>query len=94
MKAVWKDTLIAQSDDTIEVEGNQYFPPQDVNMEYLEVNNEEEYTCPWKGETQYYDVVVEGNRNSAAAWGYPDPKPEAKKIKDYKAFWRGVEVKE
>jgi uncharacterized protein (DUF427 family) len=94
MKAVWNGQVIAESDDTIEVEGNQYFPPDDVNMEFLEENNEEHYTCPWKGETQYYDVVVGGSRNSAAAWGYPDPKPAAEKIRGYRAFWRGVKVEE
>ncbi len=94
MKAVWKDKVIAESDNTEVVENNHYFPPGDVNMEYLEENNREHYTCPWKGEAQYYDVVVEGERNDAAAWSYPDPKPAASNIARYVAFWRGVEVRE
>jgi uncharacterized protein (DUF427 family) len=94
MKATWNNSVIAQSDSTIEVENNQYFPREDVNMEYLEENNEEHYTCPWKGEAQYYDVVAGGERNKAAAWSYPNPKPAAKHIANYIAFWRGVEVSE
>ena len=92
MTAKWKDKIIAQSDNTIVVEGNQYFPPEDVNMEMLEENNEKHYTCPWKGEAQYYDLVADGKRKTAAVWSYPDPKPAARNIKGYKAFEIDEEV--
>ena len=94
MKAIWRDQVIAESSNTIEIEGNQYFPPEDVNMEYLTENNEEHYTCPWKGVAQYYDVMVDGELNKAAAWSYPEPKPAAKKIAKHIAFWKGVEVRD
>jgi len=91
MKAVWNDTVIAESDNTIVVEGNHYFPPDSVNREHLK-DNDMHTTCPWKGEASYYNVVVGDNINEGGAWYYPDPKPEAKNIKDYVAFWRGVKV--
>ena len=93
-KAIWKGVVIAESDKCIEVESNQYFPQDSINKKYFKKNTTEKYTCPWKGETQYWDVVVDGETNSAAAWSYPDPKPAAKNITGYFAFWRGVEVKE
>ena len=91
-KAIWNGIVIAESDKTIIVEGNHYFPPDSVKKEYFKPNKTEHYTCPWKGETQYFDVVVGGKTNKAAAWSYPDPKPAAKNIKNYMAFWRGVKV--
>jgi len=94
MKAEWNGEEIARSDDTIVIEGNHYFPPDDVRVKYLEENDEEHYTCPWKGEAQYYDIVVDTERNEAAAWSYPDPKPKAERIAGYIAFWKGVDVTE
>ena len=91
MKAVWRGQIIAESDDTLVVENNHYFPPVSVNREYMR-DSETKSTCPWKGEANYYTLVVDGNENPDAAWYYPNPKPAAKEIKDYVAFWRGVEI--
>jgi uncharacterized protein (DUF427 family) len=91
MKAIWKDVVLAESDDTIVIEGNHYFPPDSVNKEYLKESNTHT-TCPWKGEASYYNVVVNEAVNKDAAWYYPEPKEAAKQIKDYVAFWKGVEV--
>ena len=93
MKATWKDTVIAESDDTVVVEGNHYFPPESVRQEYLQPSAKHT-TCPWKGEASYYDVLVGTDINAGAAWYYPDPKPAAQEIKDRIAFWRGVTVEE
>lgn len=90
--ATWNNKVLAKSDKTIEVEGNQYFPPDAINKEYFK-ESAKTTTCPWKGEAHYFDVVVDGNTNAAAAWFYPDPKSEASKIKGYIAFWNGVQVK-
>jgi uncharacterized protein (DUF427 family) len=90
-KAIWENTVLAESDRTIEVEGNQYFPPDAIRQEFLKPNDHHT-TCPWKGLASYYDVEIDGKKNSSAAWYYPDPKPAAKQIKDYVAFWRGVRV--
>jgi len=92
MKAVWNNTVIAESDKTIVVESNHYFPPESVKMEFLKKSGNT-YTCPWKGMCDYYDVVAGDKTNFDAAWMYPEPKEEAKQIKGYFAFWRGVEVK-
>ncbi len=91
MKAVWNGVTLAQSDDTIVVEGNHYFPPDSVHREYFE-DSATHTTCSWKGEAGYYHVVVEGKENRDAAWFYPSPKEAASQIKDYVAFWKGVEV--
>ena len=93
MKANWKDTVIAESADTVVVEGNHYFPPESVRQEHLTPSTTHT-TCPWKGEASYYDVVVGDDINGDAAWYYPDPKPAAAEIKDRIAFWRGVTVEE
>lgn len=93
MKATWNDTVIAESNATIELEGNQYFPSSGVNMDYL-TNSDHRSTCPWKGEARYYHVVVDGEKNENAAWYYPEPKEEAAEIEGYIAFWNGVEVTE
>lgn len=90
-KAIWENTVLAESDRTIEVEGNQYFPPDAIRQEFLKPNDHHT-TCPWKGLARYYDVEIDGKKNSSAAWYYPDPKPAAKQIKDYVAFWRGVRI--
>ena len=91
MRAIWNDAVLAESDDTIVVEGNHYFPQHSINKEYFQ-DSDNHSTCPWKGEASYYDIVVEEQTNPAAAWYYPDPKPAASQIKDYFAFWKGVEV--
>ncbi len=90
-KAFFKDTLIAQSDWYIEVEGNVYFPPEALNREYLK-NNEKTTHCGWKGTANYYDVVVNGTTANAAAWYYPEPLEEALKIKDHVAFGAEIQV--
>lgn len=91
VQAVWNGTVIADSDHTVVVEGNHYFPPEDVQFEYLEPSSHVT-RCPWKGTASYYDVVVNGERNRNAAWCYPLPKPAAGSIKDHIAFWHGVKV--
>lgn len=93
MKAIWNDVVVADSDQTIEIEGNYYFPPNSVRKEFME-DSTLHTTCPWKGEASYYHVQVNGEVNVDAAWYYPDPKEKAKEIKDYVAFWKGVTVKE
>ena len=92
-KATWNNQVLAESDDYQLVEGNIYFPPASVKWEYLK-NGNKQYTCPWKGETAYHDIVVGDKVNSNAAWSYPDPKPAAKHITDHVAFdtGSGVEV--
>ena len=91
MRATWKGTVIAESDDTIVIEGNHYFPPDSIRSENF-IESPHQTTCPWKGKASYYDVVVDGERNENAAWYYPNPKDAANEIKDYVAFWRGVDV--
>ena len=91
-KATWRGKVIADSDDTVVVEGNHYFPLDAVHSEYLEPSDTHT-TCPWKGEASYYSLVVDGERNPDAAWFYPEPKAAAAEIKDRVAFWRGVEVR-
>jgi uncharacterized protein (DUF427 family) len=90
-KAIWNGTVIAESDDTIVVEGNHYFPRDSISMEFFEPSASHT-VCPWKGMAAYFDVVVDGERNRDAAWYYSDPKPAAAAIKDCVAFWRGVTV--
>jgi len=90
-KAIWNGVVIAESDETIVVEGNHYFPPSAINNEYFE-SNETHTVCPWKGTASYYDVVVNGEKNADAAWYYPEVSELAKNIKGYVAFWKGVRV--
>ena len=90
-KAIWEGAILAESSLTIEVEGNQYFPPDSIKSEYLKLSNHHS-TCPWKGLASYYDVEVNGKRNPDAAWYYPEPKPAAKKIAGHIAFWKGVRI--
>lgn len=89
--ARWNGEVIAESDDTKVVEGNQYFPPGSVRAEFL-AESDTHSTCPWKGEASYYTLRVNGEENVDAAWYYPAPKEAAAEIKDHVAFWRGVEV--
>ena len=91
MKAIWNGQIIAESDQTKNVEGNQYFPVDSVNKEFLK-SSETHTVCHWKGTASYYDVVVEGQINTDAAWFYPVPSEKAMPIKNYIAFWRGVEI--
>ena len=90
-RALWNDTVIAESDQCIAVEGNQYFPPSAVRREHLRASDTHT-VCSWKGTASYYDVVVDGKVNKEAAWYYPQPKDAAKQIANYIAFWRGVSV--
>lgn len=92
VQAIWNDTVIAESDETVMVEGNHYFPASSVKPELLEAVSTTT-VCPWKGTASYYDVVVDGDRNAGAAWYYPTPKDAAAEIKDHVAFWRGVTVR-
>ncbi|MBV8822609.1 MAG: DUF427 domain-containing protein [Ktedonobacteraceae bacterium] len=92
-KATWNGATLAESDKCIAVEGNQYFPPDAVNREYLKQSGTHT-TCPWKGLASYYTVVVNGKENKDAAWYYPEPKDAAGQIKDYVAFWHGVKVEQ
>ncbi len=93
MKAMLSDTIIAESDATIVIENNHYFPPDSVKQEYLR-ESDHRSTCPWKGEAYYYDVVVDGQVAKNAAWYYPHPKDAAKEITGYVAFWKQVKVTE
>lgn len=90
-KAIWNNTVIAESDETIIVEGNHYFPPQSIKQAYFTANGRHT-TCPWKGQASYYDITIDGQVNQGGAWYYPAPKSAAQEIKDYVAFWRGVRV--
>ena len=90
-KASWNGTIIAESDKTVEVEGNQYFPANAVKQDYLRPSNTHT-SCPWKGMASYYTLEVNGKTNPDAAWYYPDPKDAAKEIKGHIAFWQGVTV--
>lgn len=91
MRAVWNGVTIAESDRTVVVDGNHYFPPAALREEHLRPSTRQT-VCPWKGTASYYDVVVDGERNPAAAWCYRDPKEAAAAIKDHVAFWHGVDV--
>lgn len=91
MRAIWKDTVLAQSDATVVVDGNHYFPPDAVQQRFLRPS-QSHTTCPWKGIASYYDVVVAGGVNPDAAWFYVNPKPAASAIQGYVAFWHGVDV--
>lgn len=90
-KAVWEGTTLAESNDTVVVEGNHYFPPDSIAKQYFKPSQHTS-ACPWKGTASYYDIEVEGKRNENAAWVYRDPYPAAAEIKDRVAFWKGVRV--
>lgn len=91
MKAIWNGQVLAESDDTIIIENNHYFPPESINKEFF-LNSETHTTCPWKGVASYYTIKVDGQENRDAAWYYPETSSAAHGIKGYIAFWRGVEV--
>jgi uncharacterized protein (DUF427 family) len=91
MRATWNGAVLAESDATVVVEGNHYFPAESLEQRYFR-ETPTHTTCGWKGIASYYDLVVDGTVNSDAAWTYPTPKPEAAEIAGHVAFWRGVEV--
>ncbi|MFN8215122.1 MAG: DUF427 domain-containing protein [Solirubrobacterales bacterium] len=93
MKAVWNGVVLADSDETIYIEGNHYFPPEGVDRRYLR-SSAMRSLCPWKGLASYYTVEVDGESNSHAAWTYRHPLPWIRKIRDHVAFWGGVEVRD
>ncbi|MDX1663279.1 MAG: DUF427 domain-containing protein [Candidatus Promineifilaceae bacterium] len=93
MKATWKDAVLAESDETVIVEGNHYFPPHAVNHRYFR-ESDTHTRCYWKGVASYYDIVVAEAVNKNAAWTYPEPKRDAEHMRDYVAFWHGVQVQE
>ena len=93
MKAIWNGTVVAESDDTVVVEGNHYFPSEAVKKQYLLPSNTKTM-CSWKGEASYHTLFVDGNANPDAAWFYPEPKEAAAQIKGRVAFWKGVRVVE
>ena len=91
MKATWNGTVIADSDTTVVLEGNHYFPEASLNRDYITFSNHHTM-CHWKGQVSYYSLLVNGEMNADAVWFYPDPKPEAEEIKGHVAFWKGVKV--
>lgn len=91
MKAIWKDTIIAESDDTVLVEGNHYFPESALKREFVVFSNHKT-SCPWKGQASYYSLKINGELNPDAVWYYPEPKPEAAHVKGRVAFWKGVKI--
>ena len=91
MKATWNNTLIAESDDTVLVEGNHYFPESALKREFITFSNHKT-SCLWKGQASYYSLLVNGEINTDAAWFYADPKPEAEMVRGRVAFWKGVKV--
>jgi len=93
MKAIYNGQVLAESQETIVVENNHYFPLSSINKAYF-TDSSKHTTCPWKGEASYYTLEVEGKTNPDAAWYYPAPKDAAKEIKDHVAFWKGVEISE
>jgi len=91
MKAIWNNQILAESEETVVVERNHYFPEASLKMDFF-IDSDKTTHCPWKGEARYYSIVVDGEENTDAAWYYPAPKEAVKEIKAYVAFWRGVEV--
>jgi len=90
-KAVWKNTVLAESDTFETVEGNIYFPADAIRREFFQ-ESAHQSSCPWKGVANYCSITIDGEENTDAAWYYPEPKPAAENIRDHVAFWRGVEV--
>ena len=91
MKAVWNDVVVAESDDTVVVEGNHYFPESALKREFFTFSNHKSM-CPWKGQATYFSLLVRGELNIDAVWYYPEPKPEADMVRGRVAFWKGVKV--
>jgi uncharacterized protein (DUF427 family) len=93
MKAIWNGEIVAQSDDTVVIEGNHYFPAESLKREFI-LSSNTRTMCSWKGEASYYTLFVDGDANPDAVWFYPNPKEAAQEIKGRVAFWRGVRVEE
>mgnify|MGYP003624189387 CR=1 FL=1 len=93
MKAIWNNKILAESDDTVLIENNHYFPVGSLHQEYFQASDSHSF-CPWKGDASYYSIEVDGKVNEDAAWYYPEPKEAAMEIKDRVAFWKGVEIVE
>jgi uncharacterized protein (DUF427 family) len=93
MKAIWNNAVLAQSNETVIVERNHYFPLDSIHYEYFQPSAHHT-TCPWKGVASYYTIVVDGKSNPDAAWFYPEPKPGAEQVAGRVAFWKGVQVVE
>lgn len=93
MKTIWNDQILAESNETIVIENNHYFPSSSLNLQYF-TKTETSTICPWKGTASYYTIDVDGKQNIDAAWYYPSPKEAASEIKGYVAFWNGVSVVE
>jgi uncharacterized protein (DUF427 family) len=91
MKATWENVVLAESNQTVVVEGNHYFPPDSIKREYLQASDTHS-TCPWNGIASYYNIQVGDQVNRDSAWYYPEPKEAARSIKDHLAFWRGVNI--
>ena len=91
MKAIWRDKVIAESVDTILLEGNHYFPAESLEKKYITFSNHKT-TCPWKGQAHYYSVIVDGDMLIDTAWFYPEPQNEASHIKNYVAFWKEIKI--
>lgn len=91
MKAIWNNEILAESDDTVVVEGNHYFPESSLNKEFFQPSDTHTI-CGWKGTASYYDVIADGKTNKDAAWYYPEPKDAAKEIENRVAFWKGVKI--
>jgi len=91
MKAIWNNEILANSNDTIVVEGNHYFPPASLNMQFFN-QSEKNTICSWKGTASYFNLEVNGQSNADAAWYYAEPKSAANNIAGYIAFWKGVQV--
>ncbi|KZM75135.1 DUF427 domain-containing protein [Nocardia terpenica] len=91
MRAIWNETVIAESPRTVRVEGNDYFPPESLHRQYF-ADSPSRSLCPWKGLASYYNVIVNGEVHPDAAWYYPKPSPLARKIKNHVAFWGEVQV--
>ncbi|MCH9661219.1 MAG: DUF427 domain-containing protein [Bacteroidetes bacterium] len=91
MKAIWNDQVIAESNDTVVVENNHYFPADSINKEFFKDSTTQSH-CPWKGQASYYSLEVNGKPNPDAAWYYPETSHAAKPIEGFIAFWKGVEV--
>ena len=91
MKAIWNGAVLAESDDTITIEGNHYFPADSINKEFFQPSDTRTH-CPWKGAAGYYSISANGETNKDAAWFYPEPKAAAKEIANHVAFWKGVQI--
>lgn len=93
MRAIWNNKIIAESDHTVVIENNHYFPQESIKKEFFKASDIHS-TCPWKGRASYFTIAVDGKENKDAAWYYPEPSAKAESIKNHVAFWKGVEVKE